>query len=117
MVIYKATKYNSIEPLPDLDLYTFLFKPNEFNTKFPTDRKVVIDGYTDDFLTHSQVRDLSSRMAAGWVDHVGLKKGDIVASFAPNQYDHVVVYLSLLAAKCTVTPGYVYIYIRCLKLL
>ncbi|KAG2220393.1 hypothetical protein INT45_006564 [Circinella minor] len=105
MVIYKSTKYNSIEPLPELDLYTFLFKPNKFNTKYPKDRKVVIDGYTNDFLTHDQIRDLSSRMASGWVHHVGLKKGDIVASFAPNQYDHIVVYLSLLAAKCTVTPG------------
>ncbi|KAI9498552.1 hypothetical protein BDB00DRAFT_968219 [Zychaea mexicana] len=105
MVVYKATKYNTIEPLPDLDVYTFLFKPNEFNLKFPADRKVVIDGHTGRSLTHSQVRDLSSRMAAGWVNKVGLKKGDIVASFAPNQYDHIVVYLSLLAAKCTVTPG------------
>ncbi|KAI8140539.1 hypothetical protein BJV82DRAFT_671614 [Fennellomyces sp. T-0311] len=105
MVIYKATNYSSIEPLPDLDLYTFLFKPNEFNTKFPVDRKVVIDGLTGRSLTHGQVRDISSRMAAGWVDKIGLKKGDVVASFAPNQYDHVAVYLSLLAAKCTITPG------------
>ncbi|KAI9250560.1 hypothetical protein BDA99DRAFT_487840 [Phascolomyces articulosus] len=105
MVIYRATKYDSIEPLPDLDLYTFYFKPNEFNTKFPADRKVVIDGLTGKSLTHSQVRDLSGRMAAGWVDNIGLKQGDIVASFAPNHYDHIVVYLSLLAAKCTITPG------------
>lgn len=36
---------------------------------------------------------------------MGLNKGDVVAVFAPNQYDHCVLYYSLLAAKCTISPG------------
>lgn len=103
MVIYKSN-FPPV-PLPDLDIYSFLFHPNEFNTRLPHDRKVLIDGHTARSLTYAEVRDLSSRLAAGWIDKVGLKKGDIVAIFAPNQYDHLVVYLSLMAAKCTVTPG------------
>ncbi|ORY91852.1 hypothetical protein BCR43DRAFT_532511 [Syncephalastrum racemosum] len=93
-------------PLPNLDIYSFLFEPNEYNQRLSHDRKVVIDGATGKSLTYAQVRDLSSRLAAGWVDKVGLSKGDIVASFAPNQYDHIVLYLSLQAAGCTVTPGH-----------
>ncbi|KAI8150227.1 hypothetical protein BJV82DRAFT_503477 [Fennellomyces sp. T-0311] len=103
MVVYKST-YDPI-PLPDLDIYTFLLSENEYNTQYPHDRVVTIDGHTGRTLTFAQVRDLATRMAAGWNDIVGLKEGDVVASFAPNQYNHIVVYLSLLGAKCTITPG------------
>ncbi|KAI9497097.1 hypothetical protein BDB00DRAFT_806759 [Zychaea mexicana] len=103
MVVFKSS-YAPI-PLPDIDVYSFLLSENEYNTAHPQDRKVVIDGPSGRSLTFSQVKNLASRMAAGWQDKVGLKKGDIVASFAPNQYDHIVVYLSLLGANVTVTPG------------
>ncbi|KAI9249131.1 hypothetical protein BDA99DRAFT_608756 [Phascolomyces articulosus] len=103
MVVFKSN-FPAI-PLPDIDVYTFLLSENEFNTQYSHDRKVVIDGPTGRSLSYGQVRNLATRMAAGWQDKVGLKKGDIVASFAPNQYDHIVVYLSLLGANVTVTPG------------
>lgn len=103
MVIYKSTLPSV--PLPDLDLYTFHFEPNKYNRFFSHDTPLFIDGHSGRSLTYSQVYDLSSRMARGWRDKVGLKKGDVVACFAPNQYDHIVLYMSLLGAQATITPG------------
>lgn len=103
MVIYKSACEPF--PIPDLDLYTFLFQDNEFNTKRSRDSPQVIDGATGRSLSFNQIYDLSGRVATGWIHEVGLKKGDVVAVYAPNQYDHCVLYFSLLAAKCIVSPG------------
>ncbi|KAI8086520.1 uncharacterized protein BX664DRAFT_336027 [Halteromyces radiatus] len=93
-------------PIPDIDIYSFLIQDNEHNTKPGAENTVVtIDGPTGRTLTHGQVKDISSRLAAGWIDHLGMKKGDTVAVFAPNQYDHVILYFSLMATGCTITPG------------
>lgn len=106
MVIYKPTIYDWIK-LPDQDICSFLFSPSEYNQRLPLDRTAVIDGLTGRSLTYAQVKQRAEHLAAAWQDEVGLKQGDIVAVFAPNQYDTVVLYLSLLGAKCTITPGYV----------
>ncbi|CAO3634571.1 unnamed protein product [Mucor fragilis] len=92
-------------PIPDIDIYSFLFRPNEFNTSRSQDRPLLIDGISGKSLTFKQARTISGQLATGWKENVGLKKGDVVAVFAPNQYDHAVLYFSLLAAQCTVTPG------------
>lgn len=105
MVIYKST-YDPI-PVPDLDIYTFLFQDSEYNTKRSRDSPQVIDGATGKSLSFNQIYDMSGRLASAWKKDVGLKKGDVVAVFAPNQYDHCVLYFSLLAARCIVSPGYV----------
>ncbi|KAI8339084.1 hypothetical protein BC941DRAFT_373353 [Chlamydoabsidia padenii] len=103
-MVYKSTYPDQI--IPDTDIYSFLFDKNEHNTKPGSDNKVVtICGHSGKTLTHGQVKDLTSRLAAGWIDHVGLGPNDVVAIFAPNQYDHIVLYFSLLATKCTITPG------------
>ncbi|KAI8391641.1 uncharacterized protein BYT42DRAFT_592036 [Radiomyces spectabilis] len=102
MVIYKSP-FAPI-PIPDVDLYSFIFQPNEINQSYPHDRKVVIHGITGQTLTFDDIHQRSRCLAAGWTN-LGLGKDDIIAVFAPNQYDHVVLYLSILAAKCTVTPG------------
>ncbi|CDH59767.1 amp-dependent synthetase ligase [Lichtheimia corymbifera JMRC:FSU:9682] len=104
MVIYKPTIYDWIK-LPDQDICSFLFSPSEYNQRLPLDRTAVIDGLTGRSLTYAQVKQRAEHLAAAWQDKVGLKQGDIVAVFAPNQYDTVVLYLSLLGAKCTITPG------------
>ncbi|KAI7876378.1 acetyl-CoA synthetase-like protein [Lichtheimia hyalospora FSU 10163] len=104
MVIYKPTIYDWIK-LPEQDICSFLFSPSEYNQRLPLDRTAVIDGLTGRGLTYAQVKHRAERLAAAWQDKVGLKQGDIVAVFAPNQYDTVVLYLSLLGAKCTITPG------------
>ncbi|KAI8646020.1 hypothetical protein BD408DRAFT_410991 [Parasitella parasitica] len=103
MTIYKSKKQPI--PIPNIDIYSFLFQPNEFNTTRSADRPLLIDGINGKSLTFNQVRKISGRLAVGWNGTVGLEKGDVVAVFAPNQYDHAVLYFSLLAAQCTVTPG------------
>ncbi|CAO0789744.1 unnamed protein product [Mucor circinelloides] len=91
--------------IPNIDIYSFLFQPNEFNTTRSQDRPLLIDGISGKSLTFKQVRTISGQLATGWKENVGLKKGDVVAVFAPNQYDHAVLYFSLIAAQCIVTPG------------
>ncbi|KAI7891735.1 uncharacterized protein EV154DRAFT_507055 [Mucor mucedo] len=91
--------------IPDTDIYSFVFSPNVFNTTRPQDRPLLIDGLTGDSLSFTESKDLTARIANGWKENVGLKKGDVVAVFAPNQYDHAILYFSLLAAQCTVSPG------------
>lgn len=104
MTIFRSKK----EPIeiPNIDIYSFLFSPNKFNTTRPQDRPLLIDGLTNKSISFKESRELSGQIANGWKDKVGLKKGDVVAVFAPNQYDHAVLYFSLLGAQCTISPGY-----------
>lgn len=103
MTIFRSKK----EPLeiPNVDIYSFLFSPNKFNTTRPQSRPLLIDGLTNKSISFKESRELSGQIANGWKDKVGLKKGDVVAVFAPNQYDHAVLYFSLLGAQCTISPG------------
>lgn len=103
MVIYKSPLPNI--PVPNIDLYSFIFNANEYNQRKDLDRPAFIQGETGKSLSWHQIREKSSYLATGWAENVGLKKGDTVAIFAPNQYDHGVLYLSLLAAKVTISPG------------
>jgi 4-coumarate--CoA ligase len=102
MAIFKSEKQLDI---PDIDIYSFLFGPNIFNKTRSQDRPLLIDGITGKSISFKQAKKMSSELAIGWRENVGLKKGDVVAVFAPNQYDHAVLYLSLLGAQCTVSPG------------
>lgn len=105
MTIFTSKK----QPLhiPNIDIYSFLFSPNEFNTTRSQDRPLLIDGLTDNSISFKEARELSGKIANGWKQNIGLKKGDVVAVFAPNQHDHAVLYFSLLGAQCTISPGYV----------
>lgn len=104
MTIFTSPKQST--EIPDMDIYSFVFRPNEFNTTRSQDRPLLIDGLTGKSLSFGESKELSARIANGWKENVGLKKGDVVAVFAPNQYDHAILYFSLLAAQCTVSPGY-----------
>ncbi|KAG1471319.1 hypothetical protein G6F56_002194 [Rhizopus delemar] len=103
MVIFKSNR-PSIS-IPDSDIYSFLFSPNEFNRNRSQTSPILIDGITEETLSYAKVKDLSSRIASGWKEVIGLQKSDVVAVFAPNHYDHALLYFSLLGAQCTVTPG------------
>lgn len=96
-----------IEPLniPNQDLYTFLFSENEFNKHATADKVVLVDSDTEVTMTYGQLKDQSSRLGYGWNARAGLGKGDVVAVFSPNNIDHPLLYYSLLAAKCTISPG------------
>lgn len=102
-MIYKAT-VPSI-PIPNIDLFSFLFEKNEFNQVSDLNKPLNIDGETGKTLSWNEIRQESSLLATGWKQNVGLKKGDRVAVFAPNQLDHAVLYLSLLGAECVISPG------------
>jgi 4-coumarate--CoA ligase len=91
--------------IPNLDLYTFLFTENEFNRHTSPSKKVLVDAASGESITYGQLRDQSSRLGYGWTARAGLQQGDVVAVFAPNQYDHPILYYSLLAAKCVISPG------------
>ncbi|KAI8973357.1 hypothetical protein BDF20DRAFT_823555 [Mycotypha africana] len=102
------TLFTSSQPpisVPDIDIYNFLFQPNIYNTVRRHDQPLLIDGLSGKSISFQEAQTLSSQLARGWKENVGLTKGDVVAVFAPNQYDHAVLYLSLLAAQCTITPG------------
>ncbi|SAL98026.1 hypothetical protein [Absidia glauca] len=103
MVIYKS----SCHPvdIPSLDIFSFLFTANDQNTTISHDRPLLIDAVSGKSFSYAQVRSLSLKLAAGWKKNVGLKKGQVVAVFAPNQHDHAILYFSLLAAGCTISPG------------
>ncbi|CAO3624155.1 unnamed protein product [Cunninghamella blakesleeana] len=107
IIVYGISGTSHCHPvnIPDLDIFSFLFSPNEQNSRFSPDCVMFIDSETGKTITYAQLGSLSRRLATGWVENVGLKKGDVVAVFAPNQYDHAVLYFSLLAAACCVTPG------------
>lgn len=103
MVIYQS----SLPPvtIPKTDIYTFVTTPNNFHQNKDLNEPVVIDGETGQGLSWNQVKQDSSLLASGWKENVGLKEGETVAVFAPNQYNHIVLYLSLLAADCIISPG------------
>ncbi|KAL0088079.1 hypothetical protein J3Q64DRAFT_1846281 [Phycomyces blakesleeanus] len=91
--------------VPNVDICSFVFGPNPYNTVYPHDRVLSVDGNTGQSMTYAQIKDVSSRLGAGWIENAGLKQGDVVAVFAPNQYNHTSLFLSLLSAKLVITPG------------
>ncbi|KAG1469905.1 hypothetical protein G6F56_002985 [Rhizopus delemar] len=103
MVIYKSS-FPSIA-IPNTDIYSFITAPNESNQNNDLDKPLFIDGETSNYLTWNQINKASAHLASGWKENVGLKEGDTVTIFAPNQLDHAVLYFSLLAADCTISPG------------
>ncbi|CAO3614649.1 unnamed protein product [Mucor hiemalis] len=103
MVIYKSTVPSV--PVPNVDLYTYLLADNEYNALRNKDAPLTIDGETGKTLSWNQIKKEAGLLATGWTENVGLKSGETVAVFAPNQVDHAVLYLSLLGAKCTISPG------------
>lgn len=103
MVIYHST--NPAIAIPNIDLFSFIFAPNDFNRIKDVNKPLAIEGETGKSLSWTDIRQQSCFLATGWTQHVGLKQGDTVAVFAPNQLNHSVLYLSLLGAKCTISPG------------
>ncbi|KAI9030817.1 hypothetical protein CLU79DRAFT_842612 [Phycomyces nitens] len=91
--------------VPDVDISSYIFGPNPQNTTISHDKVLSIDGKTGQTMTFAQLKHFASHMAVGWTENVGLKQGDTVAVFAPNQYDHTALFLSLLSAKLIITPG------------
>ena len=103
MVIYKSTV--PAVQVPNIDLYSFLVQENDYNKTRDKNQPLAIEGETGATVSWNDIKNESRLLATGWTEHVGLKQGETVAVFAPNQVDHVILYLSLLAAKCIISPG------------
>ncbi|KAI9253159.1 hypothetical protein BY458DRAFT_348585 [Sporodiniella umbellata] len=103
MVIFKSN-FSSV-PIPNSDIYSFFTTPNEKNKTKDLNKPLFIDGETGKHYSWNNVLESSSRLASGWRNNVGLKEGETVAIFAPNHLDHPILYFSLLAARCTISPG------------
>ncbi|EIE86721.1 hypothetical protein G6F46_002746 [Rhizopus delemar] len=88
MVIFKSNR-QSIK-IPDIDIYSYLFSPNAFNKSRSQNSPLLIDGITGQTLSYAEVRDLSSRIALGWKERVGLNKGDVEHNVPSRlaEFDH-----------------------------
>ncbi|KAG1467575.1 hypothetical protein G6F56_004339 [Rhizopus delemar] len=91
--------------IPKTDLYTFLTTPNKVTQTKDLDAPLFINPENDHSFSWNQIKEQAGLLATGWKENVGLKKGDTVAIFAPNQHDHAILYLSLLATESVITPG------------
>ena len=103
MVIYKSLVPSV--PVPNVDLYTFLLQQNEYNNRKDLNKALMVDGETGQSLSWKTIKEEAGLVATGWTENVGLKKGETVAVFAPNQLDHAILYLSVLGAQCVISPG------------
>ncbi|OZJ06190.1 hypothetical protein BZG36_01006 [Bifiguratus adelaidae] len=90
---------------PETDILSFLFTPNDYNKDADNSRAQFIFAPTGEILTRGDVEEQTRKIAYGWIHRVGIKKGDTVAIFVPNQFDHAIAYFSLLGARAIVTPA------------
>ncbi|KAG2212406.1 hypothetical protein INT47_001767 [Mucor saturninus] len=92
---------------PTIGFLQFLFE-NEF--KISQDKPLLIDALdTARFLTFPQIKKLTLQFGAGLQDVCYFKKGDVLAIYAPNQYDYAIPVYGAIAASGTVTtinPNY-----------
>ncbi|KAI9248196.1 hypothetical protein BY458DRAFT_526649 [Sporodiniella umbellata] len=92
--------------IPRAGLIPFIFS-NPFNA--PQDHPIYVDPIIKKSLTYSETKDSVLRFAAGLQDVCEFKKGDVLAVFAPNQYDYFVPTLGAIAAggsATTANPNY-----------
>ncbi|KAL7321159.1 hypothetical protein PS15m_000963 [Mucor circinelloides] len=92
--------------LPKSSIIQFLFA-NKFNT--PEDRPLLIDANNGRNLTLAELKDQVLRFGAGLQDVCGFQTNDVVAVYAPNQYNYFVPILGALAANgaaTTANPNY-----------
>ncbi|CAG8605429.1 3264_t:CDS:10 [Paraglomus occultum] len=81
--------------IPSLGVYQYATR----NINGIDDSKpLIIDGVTGAEMTFGEFKRDSKRLAAGLQDKLGLKKGDVVAIFSPNQIDYAVVFFGIIAA-------------------
>ncbi|KAL9550128.1 hypothetical protein MBANPS3_004868 [Mucor bainieri] len=90
-----SSKLPSLD-LPKSSIIQFLFA-NKFNT--PEDRPLLIDANDGRYLTFAQLKDQVLRFGAGLQDVCGFQANDVVAVYAPNQYNYFVPILGALAAS------------------
>lgn len=97
------SRYPSLD-LPELDLYTFLFKQR--NRAFP-DSKVIYRDTTDPSrqLTYGDVARHSAAVGQMLSSKFGIQKGDVVALFTPNDIDFPILAFGALSIGAIVSPA------------
>ncbi|RIA89002.1 hypothetical protein C1645_851678 [Glomus cerebriforme] len=68
------------------------------------DKAIFIDGTTDKRLTFGQLKSSSRKLAAGLINKVGFKRGDVLAIYSPNHIDYPVVIFGTIAAGGKISP-------------
>ncbi|GBC04838.1 hypothetical protein RclHR1_00590024 [Rhizophagus clarus] len=91
-MIFKSTNID----IPVKGVYQDLL--NEAN-----DNATFIDSTTGESLTLDKLRSDSKKLAAGLIDKLGFKRGDVLAIFSPNKIDYPVVLFGAIAAGGIVT--------------
>lgn len=97
------SQYPRLE-LPDVDLYTFLFKQS--NRAFP-DSKVIYRDTTNPSrqLTYGDVAQQSAAVGQMLSSKFGIQKGDVVALFTPNDIDFPILAFGALSIGAIVSPA------------
>ncbi|KAL0084771.1 hypothetical protein F4703DRAFT_1981445, partial [Phycomyces blakesleeanus] len=93
--------------VPKTGLIQYLFNSRKFTT--PENKVLFIDVETKKTLTFRQTKENILRFAAGLQDKCGFKKDDILAIYAPNQYDYIIPMLGTIVAGGTISllnPNY-----------
>ncbi|CAG8492802.1 1343_t:CDS:2, partial [Cetraspora pellucida] len=81
--------------IPEEGIYQFITS----NPKgIPDDKACYVDGITNEYYTFGEFKSESKKFAAGLLDKVGFKRGDVLAIFSPNQVDYPVVLMGTIAA-------------------
>ncbi|KAI7897203.1 uncharacterized protein EV154DRAFT_433354 [Mucor mucedo] len=88
--------------IPETDILQLLFKNVH---KTPENRKLYIDAFSGESLTLGQLKDNVLRFAASLQDSFNFQKGNVVAIYAPNQYDYSIPLLGAVAAGGIASPA------------
>ncbi|KAG0769821.1 hypothetical protein G6F61_000713 [Rhizopus arrhizus] len=100
-MVYKS-KLKSIEE-PKIGIIQFIFS-NKYNT--PESKPILIDALNPKrHITYGQLKELVLQFAAGLQDVCGFTSNDVLALYAPNQYNYSVPLLGGVAANGAVTTA------------
>ncbi|GAA5798021.1 hypothetical protein HPULCUR_003419 [Helicostylum pulchrum] len=103
-MVYKS-KLPSIEE-PKTGIIQFIFSNKN---KTPEDKPLLIDALDNRSITYAQLKDSVLRFGAGLQDVCGFKTDDVLALYAPNQYNYSIPLLGSLVANgatTTANPNY-----------
>ncbi|TPX70395.1 hypothetical protein SpCBS45565_g01785 [Spizellomyces sp. 'palustris'] len=95
------SSYPSIQ-IPCTDLYSFIFgQLSVCSSSVPA----LIDAATDEQVTYPELHARINRLAAGLSARWRIKKGDVVAIYAPNTIDFVISVYAIVRLGATVTTA------------
>ncbi|KAI9316481.1 hypothetical protein BX666DRAFT_1951230 [Dichotomocladium elegans] len=97
-----TSKYPDV-PVADKDIIQKIFFSEKAEQNI--DRVCIVDALTGQQLTFRQLRHAMLQFGAGLQDVCKLKRGEVVALYAPNLLDYAVPLFGTLAAGCTVSPA------------